>query len=286
MSYKTIYARITPINGYTDEKYSVAVSGVTAVVDGQKTWSGDGAMNFAITPTSAGTMTVTFKNDTLNQIIGNRVISTTEDITILSISGSTIKTENYESQDYNIIWGMNTWDLFVSIAGRAPRAGEHVYWYVPANTAVVATSTAVGGLHFDERWNVVGKITIENHGIVLGRGGEGTNVGSNNSGREGGTAIVNLSTITLDILNTNIIAGGGRGGSGASGTWNNLRGGYGAPWGGGSITPSFATPGSSSHAGGGVYTGAGSTWGINGAPLSGRGTITNQGSGKTMGPLP
>ena len=73
MAYKTIYARITPINGVSGEKYSVTVSGITAIVDGQKTWSG-GAMNFAITPTSAGTMTVTFKNDTLNQIIGTRTV--------------------------------------------------------------------------------------------------------------------------------------------------------------------------------------------------------------------
>jgi Flp pilus assembly protein TadG len=72
-SYKTVYARITPNNGVANEKYSVSVTGVTATVDGQKTWT-SGAMNFAITPTSAGTMTVTFKNDTLNQIIGSRVI--------------------------------------------------------------------------------------------------------------------------------------------------------------------------------------------------------------------
>lgn len=75
MTYKTFYARITPINGIPGEKYSVVVSGITAEVDGQKTWSGNGAMNFAIKPTAAGVANIVFKNDTLNQIIGVRKIN-------------------------------------------------------------------------------------------------------------------------------------------------------------------------------------------------------------------
>lgn len=73
MNYPTVYARITPTNGVSGDKYSVSVTGVTATVDTQKTWS-SGSLNFAITPSALGTMVVTFKNDTTGTIIGTKSI--------------------------------------------------------------------------------------------------------------------------------------------------------------------------------------------------------------------
>lgn len=66
-----VYARITPTNGVSGDKFSVTVTGITATVDAQKTWT-SGSLNFAIIPESSGTATVTFKNDTKNVTIGTR----------------------------------------------------------------------------------------------------------------------------------------------------------------------------------------------------------------------
>lgn len=66
-----VYARITPTNGVSGDKFSVTVTGITATVDAQKTWT-SGSLNFAIIPKSSGTATVTFKNDTKNVTIGTR----------------------------------------------------------------------------------------------------------------------------------------------------------------------------------------------------------------------
>lgn len=71
MTFPTVYARLTPTNGESGEKYSVSVSGVTAIVEGQKTWS-TGTLSFAITPSTGGNATITFKNDSTGDVIGTR----------------------------------------------------------------------------------------------------------------------------------------------------------------------------------------------------------------------
>lgn len=200
----------------------------------------------------------------------------------LDVIGTLVKTETYNSKSYDIGWGVNAYDYFVSKVGRAPLVGENISFNVGPNTALVATSTSVGALHFDTRFNNVGSLTVSNRGIVLGRGGTGTDVGSNNRGNPGGTAIVNLSTKPVTVYNTNLVAGGGNGGSGASGSWNNRTGGYGAPW-GANTTLSFTTPESGSHAGGGVYSSSGHNWGDTGKIITGIGSVINQGDGISLG---
>ena len=106
-TYKTIYARIIPTNGVTNEKFSVSVSGVTATVEGQKTWT-SGAMNFAITPTSTGTLTVTFKNDTLNQVIGTRVIRIEEMLSNYSTGVFEFTVGKYTAAGDPVIWGIGS----------------------------------------------------------------------------------------------------------------------------------------------------------------------------------
>ena len=73
MNYTTFYAKLTPNGAAVGTKYSVSVSGITAIVEGQKTYSGQ-AMYFAITPKSSGNATVTFRNDTTGDVIGTRPI--------------------------------------------------------------------------------------------------------------------------------------------------------------------------------------------------------------------
>lgn len=73
MIYDTFYAKLVPNGAVTGTKYSVSISGVTAIVGSQKTYTG-ADMYFAITPKSSGNAIVTFKNDTTGDIIGTRNI--------------------------------------------------------------------------------------------------------------------------------------------------------------------------------------------------------------------
>jgi hypothetical protein len=73
MIYDTFYAKLVPNGAVTGTKYSVSISGVTAIVDGQKTYTG-ADMYFAITPKSSGNATVTFRNDTDGDVIGTKTI--------------------------------------------------------------------------------------------------------------------------------------------------------------------------------------------------------------------
>ena len=73
MLYSTFYARLVPNGAATGTKFSVSVSGISAVVEATKTWS-SGALLFSIKPKSSGQATVTFKNDTTGDIIGTKTI--------------------------------------------------------------------------------------------------------------------------------------------------------------------------------------------------------------------
>lgn len=70
----TFYARITPTNGVSGDVFGVTVSGVSATVEANKTWT-SGELAFAITPSGWGNMVITFKNITLNTIIGTKTVS-------------------------------------------------------------------------------------------------------------------------------------------------------------------------------------------------------------------
>ncbi len=92
-----VYARITPTNGVSGDKFSVTVTGITATVDAQKTWT-SGSLNFAIIPKSSGTATVTFKNDTKNVTIGTRTFVSKPNNSATFIS-------EYYSDSSQQLWG-------------------------------------------------------------------------------------------------------------------------------------------------------------------------------------
>ena len=92
-----VYARITPTNGVSGDKFSVTVTGITATVAAQKTWT-SGSLNFAIIPKSSGTATVTFKNDTKNVTIGTRTFVSKPNNSATFIS-------EYYSDSSQQLWG-------------------------------------------------------------------------------------------------------------------------------------------------------------------------------------
>lgn len=220
---------------------------------------------------------------------------------VIDVVGIFVKTETYSSKSYDIGWGVNAYDYFVSKIGRAPFAGENISFNVGSSTALVATNTSVGALHFDNRFNNVGSLTLSNSGIVLGHGkrGRGPSEVANQEDLRGGAALLNTSSITINTTNSGIIAGGGGGGASVSGSFNNVEGGDGAPWGRDDTSISFTTVTSSStNAGGGRFPGTGGNWGEYGQQnsendyynygypgyvMQGLGTINNINGGITRG---
>ena len=71
----SFYLRLGTINGVSGDKFTVTASGVSAIVDGEKTWT-NGNLNFLVTPTSTGTITLTIRNVTLgNIVVGTETIN-------------------------------------------------------------------------------------------------------------------------------------------------------------------------------------------------------------------
>lgn len=134
------------------------------------------------------------------------------------------------------------YDAFVSKLGRAPAANEAVTFIVESDVAIVGNNTLTAALISDERW-LNNAITIQNHGLILGKGGNPSWNDQNYSvnppsgpvydATNGGTAIQSTYVNELTIQNYGLIAGGG-GGGGAAGTSQDkalIAGGAGAPLG-------------------------------------------------------
>jgi len=155
---------------------------------------------------------------------------------------------------------------------------------IPSNANLVASSTSTyalktGTSHGD-------KLTIENNGYILGRGGNGGNGGlgysynaiaNATSGTSGGKAVHIESHIT--IINNGTIAGGGGGGGGAEG-YVHTGTAYGGGGGGGGGAPfgSGGSGGSTTHSGGnGVNAsfsrGSGGSGGFDGTVRGGTGGL-------------
>lgn len=149
------------------------------------------------------------------------------------------------------------------------RANSTIRFIVKAGVHLIAANTSSSFSLDGSIWNSTLRscqIIIENHGFILGRGGQGgdTGPGWQNAGQAGGPAIISQG-VPLLVANYGVIAGGG-GGSGATGWYDggsgnyNSTGGGGAPLGPGGPTnngsnnrwwgsaASFDTPG---HSGGG-----------------------------------
>lgn len=148
--------------------------------------------------------------------------------------------------------GVDLYSYFVTKIGRPPVKNERVTFLVPAGVDIVAQSTTTFAINSGTGWLATNKVTIENRGRILGRGGSGglsarmdiekimkldapiingdSTLTSNPNpwrhlvvdltlpatpGGDGGDAISNVSIIPIDVINYGLIAGGGGGGGGA-----------------------------------------------------------------------
>lgn len=163
-------------------------------------------------------------------------------------------------------------ELFVKQIGRSPLERENISFIVDPNIAIVGNSTSVPAIDLGSNWLSSNKITIENNGYILGRGGNSDKYRTPDADdstikfQDGGNAIVNNTDLSISIINNLWLAGGG--GAGGYGTGGSS--GAGAPYGtatssvnSGTATATFKTPGQR-KTDGSYYNGAGGNWGKNG----------------------
>lgn len=130
-------------------------------------------------------------------------------------------------------------------------------WRIVVNSGVQLVCRNTGEQCMWFGGGINGKVIIENHGHILGRGGQGGwitcgNESCCNNGAAGGHAIYREAKITLEIRNFGIIGGGGGGGgsgytfsSAGGGRHFGQGGGGGAPFGAGGYSsgPNHPRPG-------------------------------------------
>lgn len=143
------------------------------------------------------------------------VKQTTPDVTVLHI-------DDAYAGGVPIKPSTNIWTFFQQKVGRDPFAGEKVQIIVDQGVTIVA-NTAVptdAALIIDARWQHM-DLTIDNYGLIFGRGGNGrggvdfsgstTGQTAHPNGEDGGIAIL-TGWGSVVVNNYNLIAGGGGGG--------------------------------------------------------------------------
>lgn len=144
---------------------------------------------------------------------------------------------------------------------------------IPAGVQIVGTTPGGTLLTFDGHWSTC-QVTIENHGHLIGRGGQGGTMGTNEyhvPPTQGQRAILVAAGCNVSVANYGIIASGGGGGAGAH-NYGDMMGGGGAPFGLGNqrtwAAAGYETPNPGMmgpNPNGRYYTGAGGVWGAGGA---------------------
>lgn len=168
----------------------------------------------------------------------------------------------------------------------------NIVWRIVVNSGVQLVSINTGNACMWFGGGIQGRVIIENHGWIFGRGGNGGR--GNQGGFGGGHAIVREGHITLEIVNHGIIAGGGGGGGGGQSQDQRFLGGGGAPFGypGASITggggPERSCAGPGGGLGGGGGRGGGCSISAGGGPsgyaIAGGGPIAWTVRGDIRGP--
>lgn len=142
---------------------------------------------------------------------------------------------------------------------------------IPAGVQLVNAADVPYVLSFHGGWQLRKKITVENYGYIIGRGGKGGTMGTNEVHvvpTQGNTAIYVAAECAgkVFINNRGVIGSGGGGGAGSH-NYGNMMGGGGAPFGLGNQRTwnpapfDSPNPGMVGPAGAAYRTGAGGAWG-------------------------
>ena len=165
-----------------------------------------------------------------------------------------------------------------AISGGWPGAGDaNITVTVSPGVFVKSTSTGTASMQLGSPWPAGSTITLNNQGIIVGKGGNGGDAGQGGEvnpsfpGNPGGAGGTGLSVSrAININNTGTIAGGGGGGSGGGGSWIAARGVRPSSGGGGG--------GGIGESNGGTALGNGPAWGAAAQPGQ-PGSKNNPGAG-------
>lgn len=173
----------------------------------------------------------------------------------------------YNGKTYKVFRDVNIYDVFTKLYTRNPLTGDHIIVNVGADCALVGGNTLNAGITIPANMPVGSAVTINNKGIILGRGGAGDSYVSVSGDKLAGhTSINNLSTAIVTVTNYGVIAGGGGAGAANAGLFGNPGGGGGAPYGPATGSGINGKAGGFELGGAGAAAGAGAgaTWGMKG----------------------
>lgn len=189
--------------------------------------------------------------------------------------------ETVNGTPYAIYRNVEIREAFYNKFKRYPKSQERVYLTITNTQALVGGNVNDAGLTVSSLWPADAPLVIQNNGLILGLGGKAGQLNGSNHipSYDGKTGIKNLSSVTVTVNNSGVVAGGGgAGGMGQAGGTSpvnpTISGGGGAPFGGGGGTigtnkTSNGNPGTLSVGGKGGYVtrypnefgGSGGAWG-------------------------
>ena len=160
---------------------------------------------------------------------------------------------------------------------------HNVRFIVPSDAQVIATNTSTPAIKTGTGYG--GKLIIENHGKIYGRGGSGGDGGDSNSstaydganGADGGNAILLECDLTVENNGTILGGGGGGGGGGGAHDYDSSSGDEHAGGGGGGGGAPFGF-GGNRGSGSGVQATAGGFGNFETASSGGNGGFDDEGS--------
>lgn len=143
-----------------------------------------------------------------------------------------VTTGGYNGKTYKVIDTVNLFDFAKAVNADLSKESTFIL-EVPDNIAIVGTDVLAHALIIDDRWPNKVKVTVNNRGLILGRGGGGAGRDDPIDGLPGGNGVNNTSTARAKLINHGVVAGGGGGAGRNDKGQTKYLGGGGAPYGAG-----------------------------------------------------
>ena len=129
--------------------------------------------------------------------------------------------ETVNGTPYAIYRNVEIREAFYNKFKRYPKSQERVHLTISNTQALVGGNVNSAGLTVSSLWPADAPLVIQNNGLILGLGGKASQMDGSNFIQpvDGKTGINNLSSVTVTVNNSGVVAGTGwwRGKEGSSG---------------------------------------------------------------------